>query len=132
MISLTHSLNSCPTCAPSLPNAAVIDQMTEGHLFLEREFGVRPTIGWHIGMWPILARRADFSYNIINPNNVCFTPLQIRSDTRPRRHRSLLRWASTVRPPHERVLAALVKPAGLGDAEGVRLRISVSLLLLED
>ena len=22
--------------------------MTEGHLFLEREFGVRPTIGWHI------------------------------------------------------------------------------------
>jgi hypothetical protein len=28
--------------------ADIIDQMTEGHLFLFNEFGVRPTIGWHI------------------------------------------------------------------------------------
>jgi hypothetical protein len=27
----------------------IIDQMTEGHLFLFNEFGIRPTIGWHIG-----------------------------------------------------------------------------------
>eukprot|EP01119_Soliformovum_irregulare_P008936 TRINITY_DN2201_c3_g1_i1.p1 TRINITY_DN2201_c3_g1~~TRINITY_DN2201_c3_g1_i1.p1 ORF type:complete len:965 (+),score=294.76 TRINITY_DN2201_c3_g1_i1:158-3052(+) len=26
----------------------MIDQMTEGHDFLMREFGVRPTVGWHI------------------------------------------------------------------------------------
>lgn len=28
---------------------SVIDQMTEGHQFVWREFGVRPRIGWHIG-----------------------------------------------------------------------------------
>jgi lysosomal alpha-mannosidase len=27
---------------------AIIDQMTQGHLWLFREFGVRPRIGWHI------------------------------------------------------------------------------------
>jgi hypothetical protein len=38
-------------------SSAVIDQMTEGHLFLEREFGVRPTIGWHIGAHTCLFER---------------------------------------------------------------------------
>ena len=28
----------------------VVDQMTLGHEFLFREFGIRPTIGWHIGL----------------------------------------------------------------------------------
>jgi hypothetical protein len=63
MITLTHSPLLSDVRAFIYRMAAVIDQMTEGHLFLEREFGVRPTIGWHIGMWPIMARRADFSYN---------------------------------------------------------------------
>lgn len=27
----------------------VIDQMTYGHQFLFNEFGIRPTVGWHIG-----------------------------------------------------------------------------------
>jgi hypothetical protein len=27
--------------------ASVIAQMTEGHQFLLREFGVKPRIGWH-------------------------------------------------------------------------------------
>ena len=29
--------------------SAIIDQMTRGHGFLIREFGVAPRIGWHIG-----------------------------------------------------------------------------------
>lgn len=31
----------------------VIDQMTLGHEFLFREFGVRPSIGWHIGKFEL-------------------------------------------------------------------------------
>jgi len=26
----------------------IIDQMTLGHMFLLKEFGVKPSIGWHI------------------------------------------------------------------------------------
>jgi hypothetical protein len=29
---------------------SVINQMTEGHLFLLEEFGVVPKIAWHIGI----------------------------------------------------------------------------------
>ncbi len=32
-----------------IPATDIIDQMTEGHDMLFKEFGVRPTVGWHIG-----------------------------------------------------------------------------------
>jgi lysosomal alpha-mannosidase len=39
--------------------SAVIEQMTEGHLFLLKEFGVKPRIGWHIDPFGHAASQAS-------------------------------------------------------------------------
>jgi hypothetical protein len=41
-----------------------IDQMTLGMLFLERELGFRPSVGWHIGERTLRNRRRRRRYAI--------------------------------------------------------------------